>query len=61
MSNEEEATLRKSTEKDLKSDRKEGEPTAAFKGASWAALLIGVFSYLIGLIQAYLIYITYSI
>lgn len=32
--------------------RKIGEPTTAFKGASWAALLIGVASYLIGLFNA---------
>ena len=32
--------------------RKEGEPTAAFKGASWAALMIGVVAYLIGLFNA---------
>ncbi|MFC0302273.1 inner membrane protein YiaA [Virgibacillus soli] len=32
--------------------RKEGEPTAAFKGASWAALMIGVAAYLIGLFNA---------
>ncbi|MDL4842421.1 inner membrane protein YiaA [Aquibacillus sp. LR5S19] len=30
----------------------EGEPTAAFKGASWAALLVGVAAYLIGLFNA---------
>jgi len=32
--------------------RKEGEPTGAFKGASWAALLLGVSAYLIGLFNA---------
>ncbi|WP_425414464.1 inner membrane protein YiaA [Paucisalibacillus globulus] len=32
--------------------RVEGEPTAAFKGASWAALLIGVSAYFIGLFNA---------
>ncbi|MCM3163458.1 inner membrane protein YiaA [Metabacillus litoralis] len=32
--------------------RVEGEPTAAFKGASWSALLIGVTAYLIGLFNA---------
>lgn len=32
--------------------RAEGEPTSAFKGASWAALLIGVIAYLIGLYNA---------
>ncbi|GEN86386.1 inner membrane protein YiaA [Oceanobacillus sojae] len=36
----------------IKIERKEGEPTAAFKGASWAALLIGVSAYLIGLFNA---------
>jgi uncharacterized membrane protein YiaA len=35
-----------------KEERKEGEPTAAFKGASWAALLVGVAAYLIGLFNA---------
>lgn len=32
--------------------RRLGEPTAAFKGAAWGALLIGVSSYLIGLYNA---------
>ncbi|WP_396232394.1 inner membrane protein YiaA [Fredinandcohnia sp. QZ13] len=36
----------------VKIERKEGEPTAAFKGASWGALLVGVSSYLIGLFNA---------
>ena len=36
----------------IKMDRKEGEPTAAFKGASWAALVVGVSAYLIGLFNA---------
>ncbi|ADC49608.1 MULTISPECIES: inner membrane protein YiaA [Alkalihalophilus] len=36
----------------VKVERKEGEPTAAFKGASWAALLVGVSAYLIGLFNA---------
>lgn len=36
----------------IKIERKEGEPTAAFKGASWAALLIGISAYLIGLFNA---------
>jgi len=36
----------------VKVERKEGEPTAAFKGASWAALLVGVAAYLIGLFNA---------
>ncbi|WP_096271474.1 inner membrane protein YiaA [Paucisalibacillus globulus] len=38
-------------EKD-KIQKVEGEPTAAFKGASWAALLIGVSAYFIGLYNA---------
>lgn len=36
----------------VKVERKEGEPTPAFKGASIAALLIGVSAYLIGLFNA---------
>jgi len=32
--------------------RRDGEPTAAFKGASWSALFIGIISYLIGLYNA---------
>ncbi|WP_077619505.1 inner membrane protein YiaA [Bacillus sinesaloumensis] len=36
----------------VKIERKDGEPTAAFKGASWAALLVGVSAYLIGLFNA---------
>lgn len=35
-----------------KKERKQGEPTAAYKGATWAALLLGVVSYLIGLYNA---------
>ncbi|WP_409296331.1 inner membrane protein YiaA [Peribacillus sp. SCS-26] len=35
-----------------KVERKEGEPTGAFKGASWAALVVGVAAYLIGLFNA---------
>ena len=35
-----------------KSERHPGEPTAAFKGATWAALLIGVAAYFIGLFNA---------
>ncbi|MCA0993148.1 inner membrane protein YiaA [Pseudalkalibacillus hwajinpoensis] len=44
--------LMESTEKKIKVERKEGEPTGAFKGASWAALVVGVASYLIGLFNA---------
>ena len=36
----------------IKYERKEGEPTSAFKGASWGALLIGAAAYLIGLFNA---------
>ncbi|KQL55256.1 hypothetical protein AN964_18220 [Heyndrickxia shackletonii] len=42
----------KQNEPKVKVERKEGEPTPAFKGASWAALLIGVAAYLIGLFNA---------
>lgn len=54
MSNDHEVVLDKGKQNDskMKVERKEGEPTAAFKGASWAALLIGVTSYLIGLFNA---------
>lgn len=36
----------------VKIERSPGEPTVAFQGASWAALLIGVSAYLIGLFNA---------
>lgn len=36
----------------VKSERAPGEPTSAFKGASWIALLLGVAAYLIGLFNA---------
>lgn len=36
----------------MKVERKEGEPTAAFKGAALAALVIGVAAYLLGLYNA---------
>lgn len=42
----------KQTESRRKVERKQGEPTAAFKGASWAALMVGVAAYLIGLFNA---------
>ncbi|WP_432353814.1 inner membrane protein YiaA [Sporosarcina sp. A2] len=35
-----------------KIERKDGEPTPAFKGASWVALVIGVSAYLFGLFNA---------
>ncbi len=54
MSNENEILLEKGKQNDLKvkEERKEGEPTPAFKGASWAALIVGVSAYLIGLFNA---------
>lgn len=54
MSDMNEIPLKKTDEKKLKVkvERKEGEPTGAFKGASWAALVIGVSAYLIGLFNA---------
>lgn len=39
-------------EEKVKVERAPGEPTSAFKGASWIALLIGVSAYLIGLFNA---------
>ncbi|MFJ7733408.1 inner membrane protein YiaA [Lysinibacillus sp. NPDC097231] len=54
MSNDDEALVDKGKRNDLKVKevRKEGEPTPPFKGASWAALLVGISSYLIGLFNA---------
>lgn len=54
MSNDNEVLLDKGNQNDpkIKMERKEGEPTSAFKGASWAALLVGVIAYLIGLYNA---------
>ncbi|RST77060.1 hypothetical protein D4T97_000750 [Siminovitchia acidinfaciens] len=54
MSGDNEIVFDKGKEKDikLKVERKEGEPTGAFKGASWGALLVGVTAYLIGLYNA---------
>lgn len=54
MLNENEVILDKGKQPDLKKkvERREGEPTPAFVGASWAALLVGVTSYLIGLYNA---------
>jgi uncharacterized membrane protein YiaA len=54
MSNENEVLLDKGKQIDskMKVERKAGEPTPAFKGASWAALLVGVTAYLIGLYNA---------
>jgi uncharacterized membrane protein YiaA len=54
MSEDRESLLDMEREDDPKDEleRREGEPTSAFKGASWAALLIGVAAYLIGLFNA---------
>jgi len=54
MSNDQDLLLDKGkpTGPKLKEKRREGEPTAAFIGASWAALLVGVAAYLIGLFNA---------
>lgn len=54
MSNDNEVLLEKEKQNDskIRVERKEGEPTSAFKGASWAALLVGVTAYLIGLYNA---------
>ena len=42
----------KQNESQAKMERRFGEPTAVFKGASWAALVVGVTAYLIGLYNA---------
>ena len=54
MSNDHDFVLAKEKEDipKIEVERKEGEPTPAFKGASWAALLIGVLAYFIGLFNA---------
>ncbi|MED4354128.1 inner membrane protein YiaA [Schinkia azotoformans] len=55
MSNDYEVVLDKEKQNELKKmklERKEGEPTSAFKGASWGALLVGVSAYLIGLFNS---------
>ncbi|MEH7110273.1 MULTISPECIES: inner membrane protein YiaA [Bacillaceae] len=54
MSNDNEVLLDKGKQNDtkIKIERKEGEPTPAFKGASWGALLVGISAYLIGLFNA---------
>ncbi len=54
MSNDNEVLLDKGKQNDskLRVERKEGEPTPAFKGASWASLLVGITAYLIGLYNA---------
>ncbi|TYS18028.1 hypothetical protein FZC78_09370 [Rossellomorea vietnamensis] len=50
--NESPLVLKDEKKPKIKMERKEGEPTAAFKGASWAALTAGVSAYLIGLFNA---------
>jgi uncharacterized membrane protein YiaA len=54
MANEQEVLLDKEKQAvtKRKAERREGEPTSAFVGASWAALLVGVTAYLIGLYNA---------
>ena len=54
MSNDNEVLLDKGKQNDpkMKVERKDGEPTPVFKGASWAALIVGVSAYLIGLYNA---------
>lgn len=54
MSNEHEVLLdnEKQNEPEIKVERREGEPTGAFKGAAWAALVVGVGAYFIGLFNA---------
>lgn len=54
MSNEGDFLFEREKEDDtpVRPERKEGEPTPAFKGASWGALLIGISAYLIGLFNA---------
>jgi uncharacterized membrane protein YiaA len=54
MSNDSEGLFDKETQSNpkMKEERKQGEPTSAFKGASLVALLIGVSAYLLGLYNA---------
>ena len=54
MTNNTEETFEREKQIDSKSkiERKDGEPTPAFKGASLIALVIGVSAYLIGLFNA---------
>ena len=52
IENEVRLDTEKQNEPKMKVERKEGEPTSAFKGASWAALIVGVAAYLIGLYNA---------
>jgi uncharacterized membrane protein YiaA len=50
--NEKPLTVSEENKLDIKVERKVGEPSAAFKGASWAALVVGLSGYLIGLFNA---------
>nr|WP_153721905.1 inner membrane protein YiaA [Sporosarcina cascadiensis] len=54
MMNDNEDLINKNKQNDskLKTQRRDGEPTSAFKGASYAALIIGVAAYLLGLYNA---------
>ncbi len=54
MANENEDLFNKENqfESKLVVERKDGEPTSAFKGASLTALVIGILAYLIGLFNA---------
>lgn len=54
MPNDNEVLLDKGKQNDskIKVERREGEPTPAFKGASWGALLVGITAYLVGLYNA---------
>ncbi|WP_033828044.1 inner membrane protein YiaA [Bacillus andreraoultii] len=52
MSEDKEYLFEQDTKPSNKYERREGEPTSAFKGASWGALLLGITAYLIGLYNA---------
>lgn len=52
MTNEDSFDTEKQSDLKVKVARRDGEPTSVFKGASWAALLIGMSAYLLGLYNA---------
>lgn len=52
MSSDNEMVFDNNEESKPRVERKEGEPTPAFVGASWAALMLGTAAYLIGLFNA---------
>jgi len=52
MENDNEMAFDNREESKPRIERKEGEPTPAFVGASWAALMLGTAAYLIGLFNA---------